>query len=157
MENASQTHFSCFSPQANSWRDQKGLRNLDYLFANANVSLDSILSRFPPGTIENISIQFPDPWFKKRHQKRRVVQPELVDIITKHLRPGGHFYIVSDVRDVAEEMFANAKESSLLQDTTPDSWLPENPFGTMTERERSCMLQERPIYAKLFARLNNAS
>ncbi|MEY3328079.1 MAG: hypothetical protein RLZZ115_960 [Cyanobacteriota bacterium] len=64
--------------EANIIRDQLELTNLHYLFCNANTSIQPILASLPTGLLKRVSIQFPDPWFKKRHQKRRVVQPELI-------------------------------------------------------------------------------
>jgi len=99
-----------------------------------------------------VSVQFPDPWFKKRHHKRRVVQPEFVQVVVQHLRPGGHLYIVSDVLEVAEEMAQVASKNSYLRDSTPGEWLSQNPYGVETEREISCQPLGRPVYMKLFHR-----
>jgi tRNA (guanine-N7-)-methyltransferase len=60
---------------ANKLRDELGLTNLHYLFCNVNNSAQSLLSSLPNKSLERVTIQFPDPWFKNRHAKRRVVQP----------------------------------------------------------------------------------
>ena len=52
-------------------RQELGLTNLRFLFCNANVSLNNWLSNLSIDLLESVSIQFPDPWFKRRHQKRR--------------------------------------------------------------------------------------
>lgn len=52
------------------------------------------------GELALVSIQFPDPHFKKRHHKRRIVQPELVEAICRRLRPGGRVFMQSDVEEV---------------------------------------------------------
>lgn len=49
------------------------INNLRYLFCNANVSLDSLLSNLNANQVKVVSIQFPDPWFKLRHRKRRLI------------------------------------------------------------------------------------
>ena len=51
-----------------------------------------------------MAIQFPDPHFKKRHHKRRVVQPALVRAVAEGLRPGARVFLQSDVREVSEDM-----------------------------------------------------
>ena len=51
-------------------------------------------------------VQFPDPWFKVRHRKRRVMQPALATVLAENLVPGGELWLQSDVLDVAEEMRA---------------------------------------------------
>ena len=63
--------------QANQWRTEQGSQNLHYLSCNANNTLRPLLQSLPSGWLQRVTIQFPDPWFKKRHHKRRVVQPEL--------------------------------------------------------------------------------
>ncbi|MFQ3612115.1 MAG: methyltransferase domain-containing protein, partial [Cyanobacteriota bacterium] len=52
--------------RANAWRDELQLDNLHFLFANINVSLRHL---FAPGDLSRVTLQFPDPWFKKRHHK----------------------------------------------------------------------------------------
>jgi tRNA (guanine-N7-)-methyltransferase len=56
--------------EANEQRDRLLLSNLNFLFGNINVYIESLLQSFPPGILNYISIQFPDPWFKRSHQKK---------------------------------------------------------------------------------------
>ena len=128
---------------------------MDFLFCNANVSLEPILSRFRKGTVDCVSIQFPDPWFKKRHQKRRVVQTELVETIAEHLSPGGQLYVVSDVLEVAEEMVSVIGENLNFADSGDTEWLRSNPFDVLTEREKACQNKGRPVFAKLYTRTSS--
>lgn len=69
-----------------------GLTNLHFLFCNANVSLESWLAALPRGLLKRVSIQFPDPWFKLRHHKRRVLQPPLLRAIAAALVPGAELF-----------------------------------------------------------------
>merc|ERR1719326_2736999 len=62
-----------------------GLRNCRFLFTNATVSFKSLLESYP-GPIELVSMQFPDPHFKKKHHKRRHVQPQLVPELVRWMR-----------------------------------------------------------------------
>ena len=59
-------------------RQELELDNLRFLFCNVNVSLEEWLDALPRDQLQWVSIQFPDPWFKRRHQKRRVLQPSLL-------------------------------------------------------------------------------
>lgn len=59
-----------------------------YVFANATISLGPMLSSYP-GPLQLVFAQFPDPHFKKRHHKRRIFQPQLVQAVTEALVPGG--------------------------------------------------------------------
>ena len=58
------------------------IRNLYFVFGNANNILNDHLSKFIVKNVKSISFNFPDPWFKKRHHKRRVIQQEFIDILS---------------------------------------------------------------------------
>ncbi|MBD2000739.1 tRNA (guanosine(46)-N7)-methyltransferase TrmB [Leptolyngbya sp. FACHB-541] len=136
---------------ANSRREELGLTNLHYLFCNVNTSLHLLLSSLPPNTLKGVTIQFPDPWFKKRHQKRRMVQPEVVEELAKNLVSGGLVLLQSDIEAVAIEMRDRFLEHPAF---TPqnDEWLPTNPLPVMTEREQSTLSRGEPVYRVLFQR-----
>ena len=61
--------------------------NVRILFCNANISLEGWMAALPSDRLQRVSIQFPDPWFKRRHRKRRVLQPALVLAIAEHSNP----------------------------------------------------------------------
>ena len=87
--------------EANELRSQLGLTNLHYLFINVNNELQPLLKSFPSGALQRVTIQFPDPWFKNRHRKRRMVQPQLVADLAPHLAIGGDVFLQSDLESVA--------------------------------------------------------
>jgi Putative methyltransferase len=90
--------------RAQEWAAALGLtHSVRFVLANATVSMLPLLRSYP-GPISLITIQFPDPQFKRRHRKRRIVQPELVEAAAKLLTPGGHILLQSDVLEVAEDM-----------------------------------------------------
>jgi tRNA (guanine-N7-)-methyltransferase len=138
--------------EANQWRDWMKLTNLHYLSCNANISLGSLLESLPSGVLQLVSIQFPDPWFKRRHQKRRVVQTELVHELARFLPSGGIVFLQSDICDVATEMRDRFNEHPDFRLTTSD-WLAENPLSIATERERSTLSKGAPVYRTQLARL----
>ena len=122
------------------------------------MNLEAVLLRASRcGPLQSVSIQFPDPWFKARHKKRRVVQPGLVSALTDHLAPGGWLWMQSDVLDVAQDMrdVARATEPERLRDCLEDfeNWdapKPEGLLGVETERERASAALDRPVYKTLF-------
>lgn len=134
---------------ARQQRDRAGLTNLHFLFCNANASLAEWLKILPPGTLQQVSIQFPDPWFKKRHQKRRVVQPELVQTLAAHLPTGGRVVLQSDVEEVAVEMCDRFAENSAFQRTASD-WLTDSPFPALTDREALTLDKGLPVFRAIF-------
>jgi tRNA (guanine-N7-)-methyltransferase len=139
--------------QANEWRQELSLTNLHFVFCNANQSLASLLSSLPDRSLQRVSIQFPDPWFKKRHQKRRVVQPELVQDLAAYLVQGGMVFLQSDVESVAVEMCDRFAEHSAFV-RQGNQWLAENPFPVPTEREQSTLAKGEPVYRAVFSKIN---
>jgi len=138
--------------RCNEVRDELNLKNLHYIFCNANVSLAGLLT---PDSLHEVTIQFPDPWFKRRQQKRRAVQPELVSTLAELLVSNGDVFLQSDVFEVAEDMrqhfdandsFINVAGAGSFAD---DSIFPEH---IPTERESSVRSQGLPVYRAYFKR-----
>jgi tRNA (guanine-N7-)-methyltransferase len=137
--------------RANEVRDELGLKNLHYLFCNINVSLATLLGS---QTLAGATIQFPDPWFKKRHQKRRVAQPELVQTLAQQIQPEGFLFIQSDVLDVAAQMRAViSAHPAFMPSPESDPWMKDNPFPIATEREVGVVSEGKPVYRCWFTRL----
>ena len=139
--------------EANKLRSPLGLTNLYYLFCNVNNSLKSLLSSLPTGTLQRVTIQFPDPWFKNRHAKRRVVQPELVAELAKYLAVGGIVFLQSDMEFVAVEMRDRFAAHPAFQKVGVGEWLTENPLKVPTEREISTLKKNDPVYRALFKKV----
>ncbi|EIE25586.1 S-adenosyl-L-methionine-dependent methyltransferase, partial [Coccomyxa subellipsoidea C-169] len=90
--------------RANEWARILELQNsVHFMMANATVSLESMLATYP-GPLSLVSIQFPDPHFKTRHKKRRVVQPQLVRAIARMMPTGGRVFLQSDVEEAVAAM-----------------------------------------------------
>ncbi|MEQ9552267.1 MAG: tRNA (guanosine(46)-N7)-methyltransferase TrmB [Coleofasciculus sp. G3-WIS-01] len=128
-----------------------GLSNVHFIFCNVDNSLVPILDSLPQGVLKRVTIQFPDPWFKKRHEKRRVVKPELVNTLAKYLKEGGETLIQSDVETVAKEMRDRFTENPAFQPQGKD-WLVTNPLPVPTERETYTISCGQPVYRALFSR-----
>ena len=139
--------------EANEIRDHLELTNLHFLFGNMNTSALSLLGSLNR-PLARVSIQFPDPWFKQRHSKRRVVQPDLVQALAQFLAPDGQVFLQSDVEIVATEMRDRFAENPLFKQTHPETWLTENPLPVPTEREVACFNLNRPVYRVLFEKVN---
>jgi tRNA (guanine-N7-)-methyltransferase len=132
--------------EANRIKDEKGLENLHYEFCNAMVALDKLLDKLPENTLQTVTIQFPDPWFKKKHAKRRMVNAGLVETIAKHFADSGKVFVQTDIEFLAEEMFAIFEEN----DNFERSEIKENPFPIKTEREKAVEEKQTPIYRAMF-------
>lgn len=139
--------------EANKLRFELGFTNLHYLFCNVNNSLDSLLSSLPPGSLQRVTIQFPDPWFKTRHAKRRVVQPEFVAELASYLAVGGVVFVQSDMEFIAVEMRDRFAANPAYQKVGTEEWLAENPLPVPTEREIGTQKKGEPVYRALFERV----
>ena len=129
-------------------RQEKGLNNLRFLFCNANVSLDDWLVNLSIDQLQRVSIQFPDPWFKNRHKKRRVLQPSLLLAISIALQPGRELFIQSDILEVIQNMIELIEMSGcfVLSDGSTSEWPDKSPFSVYTEREQYALEQGLPVY-----------
>jgi tRNA (guanine-N7-)-methyltransferase len=135
-------------------RVAEGLTNLRYLFANANVSLPDWLAALPVGRLALVTLQFPDPWFKKKHHKRRVLQPPLLHALTVAMAPGTELFLQSDVPAVIGPMVAlvEAAGGFARPDGDAQPWRQDNPLPVPTERERHVLEQGLPVYRVLYRR-----
>ena len=131
-----------------------GLGNVRVLFCNANISLEGWMAALPPDQMQRVSIQFPDPWFKRRHRKRRVLQPALLLAIAAALQPGREFFIQSDVLEVITPMVTLTELCGCFNRPAADErpWRVDNPLSVPTERERFTSEQELPVYRVLYQR-----
>ena len=84
-------------------RDRE-INNLYFIFGNAYKILNEFQSRLLIKNIKSISFNFPDPWFKKRHFKGRVIQPEFINIFSNLMQKGSLIFIKTDVKDLYDYM-----------------------------------------------------
>ena len=136
--------------EANEIRDREKLNNLQYEFCNATIDLDVLLKQIPTQLLQRVTIQFPDPWFKKKHAKRRMVKDNLVETVTEKLAENGEIFVQSDVEFLAEEMFELFSQNEFLVAEKAE----ENPLAVKTEREISVENRKLPVYRKIFRKKN---
>ena len=135
-------------------RKKLELNNLKFLFCNVNISLDAWLSDLDHGQLKRVSIQFPDPWFKRKHFKRRVFKIGLLNSIAKSMSKDGELFIQSDIFKLIESMnnvitnsryFDRKDEFDLL-------FLGKNPYKVKTDRELYSLKKNLPIYRAFYTR-----
>jgi len=109
------------------------LRNIRLLNAPGERVVAELLE---PGSLEAAWINFSDPWPKRRHQRRRLIQPALVAALAERLAPGGVLHVATDDRAYAEHIDAVlAAEPRLENAYAPEPWLREVPGRTPTAYE----------------------
>jgi tRNA (guanine-N7-)-methyltransferase len=131
--------------EANRIAAKKSPHNLHYAFCNAMLWLGRLLDDLPDERLQMVTIQFPDPWFKKKHAKRRMVNEELVEALVSKLAAGGQIFVQTDIEFLAEEMFT-------LFGSVPELGrvlTGENPFPVKTEREKAVEEKGLEVYRSM--------
>lgn len=134
--------------EANRIAREKNLTNVRYEFCNAMIALDRLLEKLPANLLQAVSVQFPDPWYKKKHAKRRMVNDELVETIVNRLAGSGKIFVQTDVEFLAEEIFELFGRNDNLRKTA----ISASPFLVRTEREIAVEEKGLIIYRALFER-----
>ena len=135
-------------------RQKLELENLKFLFCNVNVSLDKWLSDLDSEQLQRVSIQFPDPWFKRKHFKRRVLKTSLLNSIARYMSKDGEFFIQTDIHALIESM-TNVIDNSTYFDRNAlhgSKWLDKNPYNASTDRELFVINKNLPIYRAMYIR-----
>ena len=119
------------------------LRNLTILCGDAR----EILKRAEPsGSVQRVSLHFPDPWWKKRHDKRRVIGEALLAELGRLMAPGGTLFIQTDVEHRAEQYVAQLRAQPELRLLSESGYVDENPFGARSNREKRAIEDGLPIW-----------
>lgn len=132
--------------EANRLAAEAGFVNVHYAFCNAMLWLEKLIADIPENLLQAVTIQFPDPWFKKKHAKRRMVNKELVDTVVNKIAPGGRIFVQTDIEFLAEEMFKLFRADERLFEIH----VGENPFPVKTEREKAVEDKDLPVYRALW-------
>jgi tRNA (guanine-N7-)-methyltransferase len=93
---------------------EKDLQNLRLLQHDA---VEVMTHMLPPASLAGVHIWFPDPWHKKRHNKRRLIQPGFIAQLVTRIAPGGYLHCATDWQDYAEQMLAVLGAEPALQNT----------------------------------------
>ncbi len=132
--------------EANRLAHEANLTNLHYEFCNAMLWLGRLLAEISDDVLRAVTIQFPDPWFKKKHAKRRMVNRELVEAVVDKLAAGGEIFVQTDIGFLADEMFGLFRTEKRLTEIEID----ETPFAVKTEREKAVEDKGLAVYRAMF-------
>ena len=99
-------------------------------------AIDVLTEQIPPGSIDEVQILFPDPWHKKRHHKRRLIQPAFVDLVASRLRIGGILHVATDWEPYAQHISEVLRNCGQLQNVASGEFAerPESRIVTRFER-----------------------
>jgi len=135
---------------------EREIKNLYFIFGNANNILNDVQSKFIIKNLKSLSFNFPDPWFKKRHYKRRVIQPEFIKILSNSLQKGTLIFIKTDVKDLFDYM--DYTISSNFNFKTIDKRIFNyfesfNPNKVQTNREKYVIVNELDIFERIYIKI----
>ena len=96
-----------------------GLNNLQVLEGDAELAFEANIAS---DSLDEVRIFFPDPWPKKRHHKRRLVQPSFIKLLASRLKPGGRLLLATDWQPYAEWMLEVLNGEPELENLAPEGF-----------------------------------
>jgi tRNA (guanine-N7-)-methyltransferase len=97
-------------------------------------AVEVVVHMIPAASLAGIHVFFPDPWPKKRHHKRRLLQPAFVQLLASRLRPGGYLHVATDWEDYAIQILQILSEQPLLMNSTA-GFAPRPEYRPLTKFE----------------------
>ena len=113
---------------------EAGIENIRIIAHDAVEVLEQML---PPESLDGVHIFFPDPWHKNRHYKRRLIQPEFVAKLLRHVKPGAYLHLATDWQPYAVQMLQVLSAEPQLQNTatTADGYAEKPHYRRLTKFE----------------------
>jgi tRNA (guanine-N7-)-methyltransferase len=113
--------------------DKHKLSNLRIISHDA---VEVIRDCLADNSLEGVQLFFPDPWHKKRHHKRRIVQPAFLDLISRAIRPGGFFHAATDWENYAEHIRDTITSHAVFENTAADDFIERPASRPLTKFEQ---------------------
>jgi tRNA (guanine-N7-)-methyltransferase len=127
---------------------EAGLTNLRLVRHDAVEVLQRMIA---PGSLAGVHLYFPDPWPKKRHHKRRLIQPAFVALLASRLAPDGYLHAATDWQPYAEQMLLVLTDEPALRNTS-DGFAPRPPWRPLTKFEQRGLKLGHGVWDLLFRR-----
>lgn len=130
---------------------EQGQTNIRILQHDAVEVIDHMLA---PGSLDGVHIFFPDPWHKKKHNKRRLIQPPLVAKLAARLKPGGYLHCATDWQPYAEQMLEVLSAEPLLANSTDSAsgYAPQPDYRPLTKFENRGLRLGHGVWDLVFLR-----
>ncbi|WP_299730702.1 tRNA (guanosine(46)-N7)-methyltransferase TrmB [uncultured Endozoicomonas sp.] len=142
-------------PGVGSLLNEARLAGISNLRSYCDDAVEVLKQCVPDGSLSRVQIYFPDPWHKKRHNKRRLIQPEFIQMIRPKLAIGGVVHLATDWENYAEQMLEvmNAAEGYDNQDKE-NGYSPRPDFRPLTKFEKRGQRLGHGVWDLLFTRLS---
>jgi len=135
---------------------EREIKNLYFIFGNAHIILNDVQSKLIIKNLKSLSFNFPDPWFKKRHYKRRVIQPEFIDILSNSLQKGALIFIKTDVKDLFDYMDYTISSNFYFKTIDEKDFNYSesfNPTKIKTNREKYVIVNQLDIFERIYIKI----
>jgi tRNA (guanine-N7-)-methyltransferase len=121
------------------------------VFCQAQLHLAEL---FPPGSVERVYINFPDPWFKRRHKGRRMVDDTLATGVAAVARPGADVFVQTDVWEIALDAMSTFERDDRFINLAGEwtFWRGGNPYGVRSWRDQNAEQTGLAIWRILYRR-----
>lgn len=131
--------------------DNAGLTNLRSYVGDARLIVPTL---FAPGSLRAVHIQFPDPWWKKRHLRRRLVDRGLVNLLHLVLAPRGTLYLRTDILDYGRAMVETLEDGTGRFENLHGAgqFAHDDGLGIPSNRERRYLASGTPVYRLVYRR-----
>jgi tRNA (guanine-N7-)-methyltransferase len=123
--------------------DKRGLRNLRVIEGDAKLHVPRL---FRERSLSGIHLQFPDPWWKRAHQKRAVLSPDFAQLLRTLSVPGAKLDLRTDVKELGELMLRTAEEAGWINPLGAGAFHPADPEEVPSSRERRYLAAGEPVY-----------
>jgi tRNA (guanine-N7-)-methyltransferase len=128
--------------------ESQGLGNVRIVQHDA---MDVVSTMIPRDSLAGIHVFFPDPWPKKRHHKRRLLQPAFAHLLTERLAPGGYLHVATDWQEYADQVLAVLSDVPTLANTA-DGFAARPHYRPMTKFERRGLRLGHGVWDLVFRR-----
>ena len=128
---------------------EQQLENIRIIQHDAVEVLEHMLA---PDSLDGAHIFFPDPWHKKRHNKRRLIQPAFVKLLVSRIRPGGYLHLATDWEDYAIQMLEVLSAEPALANTA-DGYAPRPDYRPLTKFENRGIKLGHGVWDLVFTRI----
>jgi tRNA (guanine-N7-)-methyltransferase len=129
--------------------DKNGLSNLRVACTDA---VELLKHRIADNSLDRLQLFFPDPWHKKRHHKRRIIQPDFVKLLAKKIKLGGHLHMATDWQHYAEQMLTDFSDNTNFKNCADDKYIPRPDYRPLTKFEHRGQKLGHGIWDLLYKR-----
>ncbi|VTU26692.1 tRNA (guanine-N(7)-)-methyltransferase [Variovorax sp. RA8] len=150
-----ETNFLCcevHEPGVGALLKRIGEQQLANIRICAHDAVDVLDHMLVPGTLAGVHVFFPDPWHKKRHNKRRLIQSPLVRKLAERLAPGGYLHCATDWQPYAEQMLEVLSQEPLLRNTAA-AYAPKPDYRPLTKFENRGLKLGHGVWDLVFTRV----